>query len=223
MNSQFFDINGRIVDYYTLFNIPYDADIKEINTAFHTLIMRYHPDTAKEKIENDVEKIDFILRGHRILTDAGRRKEYDRCLFRDRAPVDASYLVIPQKRVKYSASLGKMLKARIKLENMKRKDILWNIGQDVEIIITHVEAKKGATAYIELPARMNCPICFGRESQCHVCSGVGRIHTTANLKVTIPAGIRGKTYMDFDLIKLRPDRFTTFRTKHLRIKISVMR
>ena len=59
--------------------------------------------------------------------------------------------------------------------------------------------------------------------QCHVCNGVGRIHTTSKLEVRIPPHVDDSTYIDVDLIKIRPDKLTSFNLKSLRIKISILK
>jgi len=221
-----YDKNGNIIDFYTIFNLPGTAAPEEIKTAFRDLIKRYHPDTAAVKSDNLTEKLDLIIRGYRILIDEDLRMEYDRILFNSRKPDDRGYAIISKKRIRYSATLGDMLKARLMPKGMKRKDILYNFGQDIEIVITPLEARKGAIAYVELPARMTCPLCMGSHGQvqstCHVCNGVGRIHTTSQLEVQIPPHVDDSTFIDVDLIKIRPDKLTSFNLKSLRIKISIM-
>lgn len=220
-----YDKNGNIIDFYTIFNLPGTAGADEIRSAFRDLIKRYHPDTASVKSDNLTEKLDLIIRGYRILIDNDLRMEYDRILFQSRKVDDRGYAIISKKRIKYSATLGEMLKARLTPRGMKHKDILYNFGQDIEIFITPVEARKGALAYIELPARMTCPLCMGSHSRdkakCHVCNGVGRIHTTSQLEVQIPPHVDDTTYIDVDLIRIRPDKLTSFTVKNLRIKITV--
>jgi len=223
MHNSFCDRNGNVIDFYTIFNIPYNAKVNDIKTAFRTLIKRYHPDTAVEICDNAMEKIDLIIRGYRILADMDVRRNYDRQLFRNQAPLNESYMVVPNRRVRYSALLSEMLKARLLPRGMKRKDILYNFGQDIEILITGIEAKKGALAYIELPARMYCPLCSGRNPSCHVCRGIGRIHTSSQLEVRIPSGVKNSTLIDIDLIKMKPDRLTTFRGKSIRIRITIIK
>ena len=88
---------------------------------------------------------------------------------------------------------------------------------------TELESKKGAAAYIELPARMHCPVCAGQNHACHVCNGIGRINTTSQLEVKIPPGIEDGTIIDVDLIKIKPDRFTSFRAGSIRIKITIIK
>ncbi len=220
------DRSGNMIDFYAIFNVPRTADDGEIKSAFRALIKRYHPDTASARSENLTEKLDLIIRGYRILSDADLRIEYDRMLFSDRAVDHRGYSIISKKRIKYSATLGEMLKARLMPRGVKRKDLIFNFGQDIEIFITQAEAARGAVAYVELPARMICPLCRGSHAKvaakCHVCNGVGRIHTTSQLEVLIPPHVDDSTYIDVDMMKMRPDKLTSFNLKSLRIKIAIL-
>jgi len=220
-----YDKNGNIIDFYTIFNIAKTAEPGEIKTAFRDLIKRYHPDTSSIKSSNMTEKLDLIVRGYRILIDDDQRIEYDRLLYSNIKIHASGYTILSKKRIKYSATLKDMLKARLLPKGFKRKDILYNFGQDIEIFITSLEAIKGAVAYVELPARMTCPLCRGSHSKalsrCHVCNGVGRIHTTSQLEVRIPPHVDSSTYIDVDLIKMRPDKLTSFNLRGLRIKITI--
>lgn len=220
-----YDKNGAVIDFYTIFNLPRTARADEIRSAFRDLIKRYHPDTAAAGSKNLTEKLDLIIRGYRILTDDDMRLEYDRVLFNSRTIDPSGCAIISKKRIRYSATLGGMLKANLAPKGMKRHDIINNFGQDIEIMITPVEAARGAVAYIELPARMICPLCRGsrpkEEEKCYVCRGIGRIHTTSQLEVRIPPHVDDSTYIDVDLIKIRPDKLTTFNLRRLRIKITI--
>ncbi len=218
--NQYNDKNGNIIDFYSIFNIPMDAPFPDIRSAFCGLIKRYHPDKSKSTSHIDTEKIDLIVRGYKILSDEETRRNYDRHLFQKRDHRSGHY-IISKKRIKYSTSLHDLLKARLHPKNMKRKDILYNFGQDIEISITPLEAKQGAVAYVELPARMTCPVCYGEDIHCHVCNGIGRISTASQLEVKIPPHVDNSTFIDVDLVKLRPDRLTNFAIKSVRIKIVV--
>ncbi len=222
MDNKFCDRNGNLIDYYSILNVPYNAGKDEINSAFRTLIKRYHPDTSEESPDNAIELIESLITGHRILSDSNSREEYDNQLFKKIMVNSKKEIlpVIPGSRIKYSTSLKRMLKARLLRKKMKRDEILNNIGQDIEILITEEEAQTGAIAFIELPARMHCPICYGRDSQCHVCKGIGRIHTTSKLRVIIPEKSRHGTFLEYDLLKIKNSKLITFRAKNIRIKIS---
>lgn len=222
MTAAYYDKNGNIIDFYAIFNIPYDAADDEIKSAFRTLIKRYHPDLSQSHSEQNAEKIEVIIRGYHLLIDEDARRDYDRALFQSRDPRSGALPVIPKKRIKYSASLSELLRARLNPRRMKRRDILYNIGQDVEIFITPLEAKRGALAFIDLPSRMYCPLCMGGHSDCYLCQGTGRISTSSQLEVRIPPYVDDSTFIDVDLLNIKPDRYTSFTVRHLRIKITVV-
>lgn len=221
MTGAYYDKNGNIIDFYAIFNVPYAAGEEEIKSAFRALIKRYHPDLSQSHSEQNAEKIEVIIRGYHLLIDEDARREYDRALFQSRDPRSGALPVIPKKRIKYSASLAELLRARLNPRRLKRRDILYNIGQDVEILITPLEAKRGAVAFVDLPSRMYCPLCMGSRSECYLCQGTGRISSSSQLEVRIPPHVDDSTFIDVDLLNIRPDRFTSFAVRHLRIKITV--
>ncbi len=223
MPGLYYDRNGNIIDYYAIFNVPYDAQEDAIKSAFRALIKRYHPDTSISHSESHLEKVELIIRGYRILTDEDSRREYDRALFLSRDPRAGSFLMVPKKRVKYSASLSDLLKARLDPKKIRRRDILASFGQDIEIFVTSIEAKKGAVALVELPSRMYCPLCQGGRGDCYLCGGLGRISTSSQIEVRIPPHVDDSTYIDVDLMRMKPDRFTSFTTRSLRIKITIIK
>jgi hypothetical protein len=119
-------------------------------------------------------------------------------------------------------SLNELLKIRLLSKKIRHKDRIYNLGQDVEIFITPGEARKGILAYVDLPSRIACPLCFGKDPDCHVCHGIGRIGSISTLAVTLSPPIEHNLRLDIDLMKSRPDRFTSFTMKALRIKISII-
>ncbi|MCX7679685.1 MAG: DnaJ domain-containing protein [Spirochaetes bacterium] len=221
MTGAYYDKHGNIIDFYAIFNVPYGASEEEIKSAFRSLIKRYHPDLTHSRSEQNLEKIELIIRGYHLLIDEEARRDYDRALFQSRDPRSGAFPIIPKKRIKYSASLAELLRARINPRRMRRRDILYNIGQDVEIFITSLEAKRGAVAFVDLPTKMYCPLCMGSRGECYLCQGTGRISSSSQLEVRIPPHVDSSTYIDVDLLHIRPDRFTTFSIRYLRIKITI--
>ena len=219
MNTPYHDNQGNLMDYYDLLGVDHAAGKDLVRDAFRRLIKLHLPDRGGSL---DLEILDQIIRGYRVLSDINLKSEYDRLLdeLGKREPPEPTQ--IPKKRILYSASLKEMLKIRLLPKGMNRKDILYHLGQDIEILVTENDLRNGAKAYVELPSRMPCPLCYGREQECHVCRGVGRIHTTSHLEVSIPAGTRPDTTIDVDLMKVRPDRLTTFRAKGIRIRITLI-
>ena len=71
-------------NYYELLEIPPSGSIDEIKRAFRQQIARYHPDKVhhlgKEFQNLAAERAAELTEAYRILSDEGRRAEYDRAL-----------------------------------------------------------------------------------------------------------------------------------------------
>lgn len=216
------DDNGNLIDYYQVLNISYMAGKEMIRTAFCNLIKLYHPDLSGRNSEEDRKKTHLIIDGYKTLIDEKLRAEYNRHLSRIRKFDSEGYLIVPKSRIKYSMSLRDLLTRRLLAKDIRRRDRIYNFGQDVEIFLSYHESKRGAVALIELPTRMNCYVCYGENPYCHACRGVGRVSGASKLEVRIKPGTESGTTLDVDLIKARPDRFTTYTMKSLRIKIIII-
>lgn len=222
LKNPYQDDRGNIIDYYAVLHIPYQAGKELIRSAFCNLIKIYHPDISGKTGEKDKKITDMLIKGYKVLIDDNLRKDYNKQLFSKLKFSRKGYIVIPRSRVKYSYSLKDLLLNRLLNKDMRRKDRLYNIGQDMEIFVTPQELMRGAIAIIELPSRTSCHVCYGENRWCHICNGVGRIPSASHLEVEIMPDTEDGTVIDVDLMKIKPDRFTNFRMKNLRVKISVI-
>lgn len=222
MNKPYCDDKGNIIDFYEILNIPYKAEKELIRSAFCNLIKIYHPDISGKNADEDKKKVDLIIKGYKLLIDDELRKEYNSKLLSKSRFSSDGYVYLPKNRVKYSISLKDLLTTRLLNKKIKRKERMRAFGQDVEIFVTPKESEKGAVAFVELPSRMDCYVCYGEDKYCHVCNGVGRIPTASHIEVKIHPYTQNGSTVDIDLMKLRPDRFTSFTMKSLRIKITII-
>jgi curved DNA-binding protein len=62
-------------DYYKIFGVPEDADIKEIKKAYRKLALKFHPDMNAEA--GAEEKFKEVAEAYEIMKDENRRAEYD--------------------------------------------------------------------------------------------------------------------------------------------------
>ncbi|MFH0975747.1 MAG: DnaJ domain-containing protein [Spirochaetota bacterium] len=221
MNKPYCDDKGNLIDFYEILNIPYKAKKELIRSAFCNLIKIYHPDISGKNSDEEKKKVDLIIKGYKILINDELRRDYTKVLLNGRFSSEG-YVYLPKNRIKYSISLKDLLTTRLLNKKIGRKERMRAFGQDIEIFITPKESENGAVAYVELPSRMDCHVCRGEDRYCHVCNGVGRIPTASRLEVNIHPNTKDGSVIDFNLMKLRPDRFTSFTMKNLRIKISII-
>ena len=78
-------------NYYEILQIDEDTSNKDIRNAYRALVKQYHPDIhhgfAKKEAE---EKLKLINEAYDCLSDAKRRKEYDKSIFINVKPVNPS-------------------------------------------------------------------------------------------------------------------------------------
>lgn len=63
-------------DYYEVLGVKKDASADDIKKAYRKLAMKYHPDKNPDD-KNAEEKFKEISEAYAVLSDAGKRKEYD--------------------------------------------------------------------------------------------------------------------------------------------------
>lgn len=63
-------------DYYEVLGIPRTAEARQIKDAYRELAFRYHPDRNQEDADA-AEKMKRINEAYAVLSDTGKRREYD--------------------------------------------------------------------------------------------------------------------------------------------------
>uniref|UniRef100_A0A8C6MSK3 RIKEN cDNA 4930503B20 gene n=1 Tax=Mus spicilegus TaxID=10103 RepID=A0A8C6MSK3_MUSSI len=67
-----------MVNYYKVLGVPRNASSSDIKRAFHQLALQVHPDKNPGDKEAAEEKFKQVAEAYHILSDAKKRKDYDR-------------------------------------------------------------------------------------------------------------------------------------------------
>jgi len=62
------------IDYYNILEVSPDCDAKILETAYHYLAKRYHPDHSKS---SDTGKFNEVTEAYKVLRDPDERAKYD--------------------------------------------------------------------------------------------------------------------------------------------------
>jgi len=120
------------MNYYGVFNVSPTASSKEINDSHRTLAKKYHPDINNS--EDAHEKMAMLNEAYEVLSDTGKREEYDKKLKQNEqqlsnrsagvsGAVKTEWQRGPEfasKRAERAEQLRKKAEARLKAEESER-------------------------------------------------------------------------------------------------------
>lgn len=194
-------------DYYAILGVSRNAAEKEIKQAYRRLARKYHPDvnpgdkTAEAKFKE-------INEAHEVLSDAEKRKKYDR--FGDQWQNAEQFAKAGQgfqsdfgKGGAYTTfdfgdlgDLGDIFSGAFQgfgtgSGTARRTARPRSIEHPVDVTLE--EAYQGTKRVIQLQAEESCTTCGGSgrvgRARCSTCGGSGRLLKPKRLEVKIPAGV----------------------------------
>jgi len=205
-------------NYYLILGLKSDATDEEIKTAYRRQAKELHPDYYGENCEPFLA----LQEAYAVLSDPQRRRDYDRQLrarhsqrsvrtapsqsrrvddteieplIPDQPPIDLGDIFLTHFFVTYFPSFEELFNrfwsnftetSRPKAERME--------SIQLEISITPLQAFRGGTLQIMIPAEVQCPTCHGQGGvgffECWRCEGEGRVLIQQPLTISFPAGIR---------------------------------
>jgi molecular chaperone DnaJ len=194
-------------DYYAILGVSRNAAEKEIKQAYRRLARKYHPDvnpgdkTAESKFKE-------INEAHEVLSDAEKRKKYDR--FGDQWQNAEQFAKAGQgfqsdfgKGGAYTTfdfgdlgDLGDIFSGAFQgfgtgSGTARRTARPRSIEHPVDVTLE--EAYQGTKRVIQLQAEESCTTCGGSgrvgRARCSTCGGSGRLLKPKRLEVKIPAGV----------------------------------
>lgn len=177
-------------DYYQILGVMRTATAADISAAYHLLARRHHPDVSP--VSNDsLARIKLINEAYEVLSDAEKRRDYDR-----RHPSRAAPPSIPH---------GYQELARSSFARSTTPAAASSTDVEVELPIAPEEARYGGLCEFMLTLHEVCAACAGQGqvagSWCACCQGHGRTRERRRLQIRLPGGVQTGT-----LIRLpRPD------------------
>ncbi|MDF3818642.1 DnaJ domain-containing protein [Leptospira sp. 96542] len=213
-------------DLYEILEIPFGATTEEIKSSFRRLAKQTHPDITK--INSGLE-FQSILIAYQILT-SDKRKSYDDIYKKNYAiqflkrKLEEQPLVLPISRVRFSTGILDLAKRGLMRKGFRNKDRrkVTGINYDLMVDLKETETQRPVIAVIPLTVRIVCRDCMGSDPHCPSCAGKGSYKSSRNLKFEFPQStIKNGRIFEFDLSKFRPDSFTHFKKKSLRVKLII--
>ncbi len=221
--------NLSVPDYYEALRLPFGATTEAVRTSFRRLAKFLHPDIPKTGSE-----IEFIriFSAYQVLSSE-KRSSYDELYLKLRSFKEAlqqtsqdSAVYLPMDRVEYPTNISTLARKGLMRKGLRTKDRrkFTGIHYDILLQIRPEELGKKVVALIPQTVRVVCGECLGRDPHCSACGGAGTYKSSRNLKVEFSAAsLQNGRMFSFDLSKFRPDSFTHFKKKILKVKILVQR
>jgi molecular chaperone DnaJ len=212
-------------NYYFTLGVSREQSADTIRHAFREQVKRYHPErigTARAQV------FDKLIKAYHMLSNAERRREYDRSLSPAGISAAGELPTIPKggesaglpqvspalrARAIFIASLFDAALAQVSrnLIQARANGGKSAEGIDVQVVLSAAEALKGGIVQLAVPSCSPCQRCggTGREGlfPCDLCDGEGLRQETENLRVRVPENVGDGTHIKVPLRGLGPHNF----------------
>ncbi|EPG72866.1 DnaJ domain protein [Leptospira fainei serovar Hurstbridge str. BUT 6] len=213
------------IDHYRILGVTSDAGTETIKARFRKLAKVFHPDNG---ITGSSEIFLKIVRSYQILTKPDERSRFDSELRARQKEADArrslQTFLIPPSRIIFSAQAVEFAKRGLLRAGIRNRDRRRYTGiyHDICLRLREEELAGKILAEIPLVVRVLCPECRGSDLNCGSCNGKGTYKSFRYLKWSSGPGtlVPGRIYT-LDLSGFRPDAFTHFKKRHIKVKIEL--
>ena len=174
--------NGKR-DYYEILGVARSATPEEIKKAYRKLAMQWHPDKNPDKKKESEEKFKEAAEAYSVLSDAGKRSQYDRFGHAGVSGPGAGGFD-PAAFSEFSDILGDLFGFGDLLGGSGRRRGRSHRGSDLrhDLTITFEEAAFGVKKKIKISRTDSCPTCQGTGAKpgtapvvCRSCGGAGQV------------------------------------------------
>jgi len=204
-------------DCYIVLGVSRSESPAGIHEAFRKLAKKYHPDFGGSEA---TEKFREIAQAYEVLSNPAQRRTYDQTLRREEGFSQAERLeherregryrpepLVPQPmsvlhdfqtiRPSFDELFGRILRNFTGLEVPKGERIE---DLNIEVILSPLEAARGAVAPIGISGFQRCFLCHGSGRDwlfpCLECGGRGMIEQETTVSLYIPPMVRDRTIIE---------------------------
>lgn len=180
-------------DYYLILGVSKTATGEEIDAAFRKLARKYHPDLRPEE-EDAAARFKSAAEAHEVLSDAEKRREYDRAHSRRKRRVAVDFGEPIRSRPE-SATVSQGW-AKTPRATVGQPQVAPRGPSDVEAELRLVpeEAARGGPMEVRVSISQPCSACKGHGNipggSCAACEGQGTIWQSRLLQLRLPPGLR---------------------------------
>ncbi len=177
-------------NYYEMFDIPYNAGLDQIKSAFRKMVKKYHPDVTRLSSDDFIK----LKEAFDILTDPKRRRLYDAQIGLNRLDGNIYRKIrvnVPSEKRDVYDDVVDVFKDWLRIPFRKKLAF--------ELYLKDDEFENGAHVIVSIPQIKICPYCFGFGgtiiSVCDTCKGSGVIRYSINSRISLkPPLFPGQMY-----------------------------
>ena len=162
---------------------------------------------------------------YNILTSNSNRKIYDQNyvkfhIQRKGMQHPQYYIKIPPSRLHYPTKISLLAQYGLLKNKWRSRHIrlFLNLNYDMELFLKEEEFNRPISVSIPIIARAYCPVCFGSNTYCLSCKGVGSYKRTSELEIKLEGGISPDFILTIDLRDKKAGNMSHFKKDKLLIK-----
>ncbi len=196
-------------DYYKILEVEEKADAAAIKKSYRRLARKYHPDVSGKAGENKFKEIN---EAYEILSNPGRRAEYDR-VRRQFAERESRRQGQGFRQVSHDwggsdfQGFGSILDDLFSGAGERTRWTPPRSTPEETVRITLEQVASGSRVSLTVNDVKECVVCHGRDSGCPRCGGLGQVAEPRRFEVKVPAGVA-----DGDILRVG---------EHARLRIEV--
>jgi molecular chaperone DnaJ len=182
-------------DYYKILGLSSDCSQEDIKKAYRKLARRSHPDSCKKE---DSAEFREVQEAYEAIGEQIQRNNYDR----KRQTEQQGSRNIPT-HIFHTSDAGFMRPFSFENYFAQILDRLLNdnffhssfggFDDQLELILSHEEARTGRVIPVEIPIHQSCPSCYGSGRNlffiCDNCNGFGSIIQNRVINIEIPPNV----------------------------------